>query len=141
MFNRKKVIASALLLTVATGLAGSAIAQTAPGNAGSVVAQNATQSTSPDNASEVTELQAIQSAKLTIAQAAQAAEKETGGKAVDVSIGDENGQIAYQVEVALGDGTKKEVHIDTQTGQVIKVSADEEHRDGGDQEDGEDSEN
>jgi uncharacterized membrane protein YkoI len=128
MLNRKKIFTSALLLTLGTALAGGAIAASAGSN-------------SAGTKTETNELQAIQNAKLTIADAAKAAETETGGKAVDVSIEDENGQVAYQVEVALNDGTMKEVQVDTQSGQILKVSADEQDQDGGKDEGGEDGEN
>jgi uncharacterized membrane protein YkoI len=141
MLDRKKIVASALLLTLGAGLASGAIAQTATPQTGSVVAQTETTEDNSGGANkDTTELQAIQNAKLTVADAAKAAETETGGKTVDVSIGDENGQIAYQVEVALSDGTKKDVHVDAQTGKVIKVSADDQDREGGD-EGGEQGEN
>ena len=141
MLDRKKIVASALLLTLGVGLASGAIAQNAAPQAGSVVAQTGTAEDSSQSAeTDAKELQAIQGAKLTVADAAKAAETETGGKAVDVSIGDENGQIAYQVEVALNDGTKKDVHVDAQTGKVLKVSADAHDREGGD-EGGEQGEN
>jgi uncharacterized membrane protein YkoI len=90
---------------------------------------------------QAAELQAIQNAKLTIADAAKAAETETGGKAVDVSIGDENGTVAYQVDVALKDGTMQEVRVDPQTGQVLKVSADARDQEGNDKGKGENGEN
>lgn len=130
MFSRKRIAASALALALAAGLAG-----------GAVAANHGGSNTNAGNDSQAAELQAIQNAKLTIADAAKAAETETGGRAVDVSIEDENGQIAYQVEVALSDGTMQEVRIDPQTGQVLKVSADTEDREGDENEDGEQGEN
>lgn len=118
MFNRERIAASIVGVALAAAVASGAVAANA-GNSNSK-AQDDT---------EAAELQAIQNAKLTLADAAAAAEKETGGKAVDVSIGDENGQIAYEVEVAMNDGTTREVRIDTQTGKVLKVSTGDEDRD------------
>ena len=142
MLHRKKIIASALMLTIGAGLAGGAVAQTSKAGALSVIAQNSTtESTAGKADREVKELQAVQNAKVTIGDAAKAAEAETGGKAVDVSINDENGQIAYDVEVALADGAMKEVRVDSQTGQVLKVSADTEDQEGNEDESGEQGEN
>ena len=130
MFDRKKIAASLLAVVLGAGLGGTALA--------------ASPSTGDSNGedTQAAELQAIQNAKLTIADAAKAAETETGGKAVDVSIGDEDGQIAYQVEVVLGDGTMQEVRVDPQTGAVLKVSADDQDQEanGGEDENGEESE-
>lgn len=127
MVSRKRVAVSALALALAAGTAGGAVAQSGGSN------------TNAGSDTQASELQAIQNAKLTIADAARAAETETGGKAVNVSIGDENGQIAYQVEVALNDGTMKDVHVDTRTGKILKVSNDTEDQD--ENEDGEQGEN
>jgi len=143
MSDRKKIIASALALSIGAGLAGGAAAQAATSGDRTIVAQAATTGNTAvsTRGEEADELQAIQNAKLTIADAAKVAETETGGKAMDVSIGDENGRIAYQVEVVMNDGTVRDVHLDTQTGQVLKVSAGDEDRNGDEDRDGDEGEN
>ncbi len=64
------------------------------------------------------EAQAINEAKVTIVQAIQAAESETGAKAVEVDFERENNVWGYEVKT-LKPGTKYELFIDANTGQVI----------------------
>ena len=73
------------------------------------------------------------SAKTSIAQAIAAAEQETGGKAIDAGLENQNGTVSYEVEIAKGDKVEK-VFVDLQTGKVLKVAAaDTEHGDHEDQ--------
>lgn len=126
MIDRKKLTVSVMGLSILAGLTGGAVAasHSTPATAASV--------------SEASELEAIQSARLSIADAARAAETETGGRAVDVSLEDDNGQLAYEVEIATSDGTIVEVLVDAQSGKVVNASADSEDEDdygGADEED------
>src|ERR1700704_6552537 len=68
------------------------------------------------------ELAALVNAKTTLAQAIAAAEQQTGGKAIDAGIENENGAMAFAVEVAK-DNTIQKVLVDLQTGKVLKVVA------------------
>lgn len=70
---------------------------------------------------------AVLNAKTSIVQAIAAAEQETGGKAIDAGLENQNGNMSYEVEVAKGDKVEK-VLVDLQTGKVLKVAAaDTEH--------------
>ncbi|MGX9934920.1 PepSY domain-containing protein [Advenella kashmirensis] len=64
------------------------------------------------------EAQAINEAKVTLAQAVQTAESETGAKAVEVDFDRENNVWSYEV-TTLKPGTKYELVIDANTGKVI----------------------
>ncbi|MGO1766854.1 hypothetical protein CAP48_07520 [Advenella sp. S44] len=64
------------------------------------------------------EAQAINEAKVTLVQAIEAAESETGAKAVEVDFERENNVWGYEVKT-LKPGTKYELFIDANTGQVI----------------------
>ena len=76
---------------------------------------------------------AILGAKTSIAQAIAAAEQETGGKAIDAGLENQNGNMSYEVEIAKGDKVEK-VLVDLQTGKVLKVAAaDTEHGEDEDQ--------
>lgn len=122
MPHTKMITASVLALALGAGLSGFASAQ------------------SQTEAGNAAELQAVQNAKLSVADAAKGAEAETGGKAMDVAFDDENGQLAYEVEVALNDGTTKEVLIDAQSGKVLKVSDHREEQNGEQDDSGEPNE-
>jgi uncharacterized membrane protein YkoI len=63
----------------------------------------------------------IADAKITMAQAIAAAENQVGGKAVETGIEDENGTVAFEVEV-LKDGQRHTVLVDPQSGEVIKTT-------------------
>lgn len=75
---------------------------------------------------------AILNAKTSIAQAVATAEQETGGKAIDTGVENQDGNIALEVRVAK-DNVVQKVLIDPQTGKVVKVVADDdgEHGDNG----------
>lgn len=70
-------------------------------------------------------------AKVTMGQAIATAESQVGGKAVGVGIEDENGAVAFEVEV-LKDGQKHKVLVDPQSGQIVKTAmADNERNENG----------
>jgi uncharacterized membrane protein YkoI len=76
------------------------------------------------------ELSAVTSAKTSLSQAIAAAEQETGGKAVDTGLENQDGVMAYEIEIAKGN-TLQRVLIDLDSGKVIKVMAgDANHEDG-----------
>ena len=80
------------------------------------------------------ELAAVVNAKTTLAQAIAAAEQQTGGKAIDAGLEHENGATAFAIEVAK-DNTVQKVHVDIQSGKVLKVAAaDSQHGEDGEHE-------
>jgi uncharacterized membrane protein YkoI len=77
----------------------------------------------------------IADAKITMAQAIAAAENQVGGKAVETGIEDENGTVAFEVEV-LKDGQRHTVLVDPQSGEVVKTTvSDNEDNESGSQDD------
>ena len=77
------------------------------------------------------ELAALVNAKTTLAQAITKSEQQTGGKAIDAGLENENGAMAFAVAVAK-DNTVQKVLVDLQSGKVLKVAAaDSEHGEDG----------
>ena len=102
-----------------------------------MVTQSANAETTKVERSEAAELAAIEGAKISLADAIAAAEKEFGGKAVEAGIEDENGALAYEIEL-LGPNGEQKVAVDTQTGKATEMAADAEEGDddeGGENED------
>ncbi len=64
------------------------------------------------------EAQAINQAKISLIQAVQTAESETGAKAVEVDFDRENNVWGYEVKT-LEPGKKYELFIDATTGEII----------------------
>jgi uncharacterized membrane protein YkoI len=84
-----------------------------------------------ENESKTNEMAIMANAKVTMAQAIATAESQVGGKAVGAGIEDQNGAVAFEVEV-LKDGQKHRVLVDTQSGQVVKTAmADDEQNENG----------
>lgn len=75
---------------------------------------------------------AIAQARISLADAAQAAERHGGGRAYEAGIEEEHGALFYEVEVAGASGAAQEVRIDAQTGAVQASAADAEHDEDGD---------
>jgi uncharacterized membrane protein YkoI len=73
-------------------------------------------------AHQQSELNAIANAKTSLSQAIAAAEQETGGKAVDTGLENQDGTLAYEVQIAKGNTVQK-VLVDLDSGKVIKVTA------------------
>jgi uncharacterized membrane protein YkoI len=103
--DRHKLVAAVLVGTMAAS---------ALGPAGTAYARSKRESATNEAA-------IIADAKITMAQAIAAAETQVGGKAVGTGIEDENGTVAFEVEV-LKDGQRHEVLIDPQSGEVIKTT-------------------
>jgi uncharacterized membrane protein YkoI len=70
--------------------------------------------------------------KLTLADAIAAAERQTGGRAVEAKLEKEHGVVAFEVEV-MKDRAFQKVVIDAKSGQIVKAGA----PDGDHEEDGE----
>jgi uncharacterized membrane protein YkoI len=87
-----------------------------------------------DNDRRTNEAAVIANAKVSMAQAIATAEQQTGGKAVDTGIEEQNGAMYLEVQV-LKDGQKHSVLIDPQSGQVVKIALDNEQDENGDDED------
>ena len=68
------------------------------------------------------ELNAVTNAKTSLSQAIVAAEQETGGKAVDTGLENQDGVMAYEIEIAKGN-TLQRVLVDSDSGKIIKVMA------------------
>jgi uncharacterized membrane protein YkoI len=76
---------------------------------------------------EQVEIDAILKAKTSLAQAIATAEQQTGGKAIETGLENEDGVMAYEIEVANGTTVQK-VLVDLDSGQVTKVvAADADH--------------
>jgi uncharacterized membrane protein YkoI len=95
--DRNKLVAAVLVGTMAAG---------ALGPVGTAYARSERENASNDAA-------IIADAKITMAQAIAAAENQVGGKAVETGIEDENGTVAFEVEV-LKDGQRHTVLVDPQ---------------------------
>ena len=106
MKPRSKLIVSAVALSIAAVTAGGAFA-----------ANDKAQTETNDQV----DVQTMMKAKITLAGAIQAAEGAQGGKAVSAAYEGNNGQAAYQVEVAAADGKTTSVLIDGDTGKVVKT--------------------
>ena len=78
---------------------------------------------------EAKELQLFSQAKITLIDAIKAAEHKTGGKAMEAEVDDESSTIQFEVEV-LKDGKVHEVKVDGITGKVLKVSLEDESKEG-----------
>jgi uncharacterized membrane protein YkoI len=83
---------------------------------------------------EQNEISAVLNAKTSLAQAIAAAEQHTGGKAVGAGIQDQDGALAYEIEIANGD-TVQQVLVELDSGKVIKVMASETNRKEGHEQD------
>ena len=110
-----------------TALAGGALALSLLAAGGAWAAGGARESDDrPDSA-------AIAQARISLAEAAQAAERHAGGRAYEAGIEEERGAIFYEVEVAGASGAQ-EVRVDAQTGAVLGAEpAEYEHDEGGDE--------
>jgi uncharacterized membrane protein YkoI len=70
---------------------------------------------------EQNETAAVLAAKISLTQAIAEAERQAGGKAVQAGVENQNGSIAYDVEVASGTTVQK-VLVDPTTGKVLKIA-------------------
>lgn len=123
MMNRKTIALAAVGLGAGIGGAGLAYA----GSAGAGEKPEAS-----EQGDEQQEAQLLAGARISLAQAVQAAEARTGMKAHEAGIDEEGGQPYFEVSVGQGQ-QKQDVLVDTRTGQVAKVVADSEE---GEDEDG-----
>lgn len=71
------------------------------------------------------EVQAMANAKLTVTEAAAAAEAQFGGKVVEVSLDVVNGMPVYDVSLIGTDGAEIEATVDAMTGAVAAAPAEQ----------------
>jgi uncharacterized membrane protein YkoI len=76
---------------------------------------------------EAKELKLFGEAKISMCEAIKAAEKKTGGKAMEAELDDESTTVQFEIEV-LKDGKIHEVLVDGKTGKVLKVSLEDESK-------------
>jgi len=82
---------------------------------------------------DVKELQLFSQAKISLQDAIKAAEQKTGGKAMEAEIDDESVTVQFEVEI-VKDGKVHEVIVDGKTGKVLKVSLEDESKEGAENE-------
>lgn len=76
---------------------------------------------------EAQEAAAVINAKTSLAQAIASAEQQTGGKAIETGLENQDGVMLFEIEIAKGN-TVQTVLVDSRTGKVVKVmSADTEN--------------
>ena len=66
----------------------------------------------------------VAQAKISPAQAIAAAEAKAGGKAIEADLEHEKGSVVYDVEVLAANGTKHDVKVNADNGQVISSKVD-----------------
>ena len=81
-------------------------------------------------------LKALEASSVTLSQAIDAAEADTGGKAVKAKLKDRYGSVFFEVALMV-DGSKQRVEVDTATAKVVAVSKPKD-RDGDDDDDDDD---
>ena|SRR5437879_3837403 len=128
--SRMKIISALTAATLGFGIGGAALASNGNGKHGNHHEKGA----GDDDRAAVARLRA---SPTTLSQAIQAAERQTGGKAMAAKIVEKNGQstgapAVFVVEIARNDAIDK-VTVDGATGEVVKVAPDDqngEHHDG-----------
>lgn len=91
-----------------------------------------------EDAGNAAELQAFQSAQVSLGEAISAAEKETGGKAMDAKFETGEGEGAmYEIEILKADGSQVYATVDPSDGSVqVSNSADDSDEPNGDMDEG-----
>lgn len=82
-------------------------------------------------AADQAEMQAALAAKVPITEAIQAAEKQSGGKAVEVAFSNESGSDGYDVTTVTKDGTEHNLFVDATTGKATKAVVNAEDKNDG----------
>lgn len=77
------------------------------------------------NEKEAKELKLFNQDKIPLTEAIQTAEKKVGGKAVEAEMDDESNTVQFEIEV-VKDGKVQNVLVDGKTGEIVKVSLDDE---------------
>ena len=76
---------------------------------------------------EVKEIQLFSQATISLQDAIKAAEQKVGGKAMEAEINDESATVQYEIEI-LKAGQSHEAMVDGKTGNVLKVSQEDESK-------------
>lgn len=120
--HKKPIVIAALVATVASG--GYAFADT------------------DSHAADQAEMQAALAAKVSMMQAIQSAESQSGGRAMEAVFSDENGNPGYEVSIVTTDGAEHNLVVDASTGNVAKATpaAENENDDNGTVDDSEEGE-
>lgn len=63
----------------------------------------------------------LASAKISLGEAVRTAENAVEGKVVKAELEEEDGKTAFEVEIVDERGQKRDVYVDAQTGEVIKI--------------------
>ncbi len=94
------------------------------------------------HAADQAEMQAALAAKVSMMQAIQAAESQSGGRAMEAVFSDENGKSGYEVTIVTSDGAEHNLVVDASTGNMAKAtpSAENENDDNGVVDDSEEGE-
>lgn len=66
------------------------------------------------------DLATLAKSRVTLADAVAAAERQTGGRAMEAAVEEENGAAVFEVKVASNNAVQKVV-VDAQSGKVLKV--------------------
>ena len=74
------------------------------------------------------EINALQNATVSLTDAIHTAEQQINGKAIDAGIGNQNGNLRYEVEI-LKNGAVQKVTVDAQSGQVVTASTNQANED------------
>ena len=82
---------------------------------------------------EAKELQLFRLAEISLSDAIKAAEQKTGGKAMEAELDDESNTVQFEIEI-FKDGKIHEVKVDGKTGKVLKVSLEDESKEGAENE-------
>ena len=82
---------------------------------------------------EAKELQLFSQAKISLQDAIKAAEQKTGGKAMEAELNDKSDTVQFEVDV-VKEGKIYEVIVDGKSGHVLKVSLDDESKEGAENE-------
>lgn len=127
MFKRKILTAGAAVALLA-GTVGGGIAYA--GSQDSAKQEAAEGPEENEAGEEQREAEVLAGARISLATAVQAAEARTGMKASEAGINDEGGQPMFEVSFGQG-GQERTALVDTQSGQVVKVVADAEEGEGG----------
>ncbi|MCF6112168.1 PepSY domain-containing protein [Mesorhizobium muleiense] len=74
------------------------------------------------HAADHAEMQAALAAKVSMMQAIQSAESQSGGRAMEAVFSDENGNPGYEVSIVTTDGAEHNLVVDASTGNVAKAT-------------------
>jgi len=95
---------------------------------------------SQNGSKDTAEMQALMSAKLSVADAINAAEAAQPGKVAEVQFDLEKGVPSFEVSILAADGTEHDFMVDANTGKIQKLAANEDQN-GEDQDGDENGEN